>query len=67
MSNLFSVKSVLTTLKIAVVGIPIALGSWAIQFVQLKFMAFGTFLMVLWALFALFLWGWMANKIWGWS
>lgn len=67
MSDLFSVKSVVTSLKAFVVGIPISIGAWLLQMVYMKFEAFGLMLLVLWAIFALFLWGWIANKAWSWS
>jgi hypothetical protein len=63
----FDINNVLTTLKIVVVGIPIAIGAWIISMIVQNMAILGNVLMIAWFIITLFLWGWLANKWWGWK
>lgn len=70
MGKFISVQSVITTLKIFVIGLPIAIiggiVQWLIGVLSLG-VILSTILYVMWFIVTLFLWGWVANTIWGWK
>ena len=75
LKNVFSIKSLLTSLKAVVVQILTMLVLFVFLLIggALMFLVKGTIGMVIGVIFyiifvilALFLWGFIANKIWGW-
>lgn len=65
-NGLFSLGSLLVTVKAMavsiIVGIPVAL----FQLIALKSLAAAVVLGALWGGFSLFLWGFLAGKFWNW-
>lgn len=66
MHDFFKPTNILTTLKLVVVGLPVATMAWIARLVSERNETLGSVLLFVVAATSLFAYGYFANKLWSW-